>query len=94
MNVREDKMTNYSGQQIGKSSLTCCVPVLLRVSRRFKQENIILDVEKWVVSQSIKERGLFYNFWSISRYSLIKNSCFWKMKVNCANVGLMSFFGG
>ena len=55
-------MTNYSGPQIGKSSLTCCVPVLLRVSRRFKQENIILDVVKWVVSQSIKERGLFYNF--------------------------------
>ena len=62
MNVREDKMTNYSGPQIGKSSLTCCVPVLLRVNRRFKQENIILDVVKWVVSQSIKERGLFYNF--------------------------------
>ena len=62
MNVREDKMTNYSGPQIGKSSLTCCVPVLLRVSRRVKQENIILDVVKWMVSQSIKERGLFYNF--------------------------------
>ena len=62
MNVREDKMTNYSGPQIGKSSLTCCVPVLLRVIRRVKQENIILDVVKWVVSQSITERGLFYNF--------------------------------
>ena len=62
MNVKEDKMTDYSGQQLGKSSLNCCVPILLRVSRRVKQENIILDVVKWVVSQSIKERGLFYNF--------------------------------
>ena len=68
--VRGDKMTNYWGLQIGKPSLTCCVPVLLRVSRRFKQENILLDVVKWVVSQSIKKHGLFYNFWSISRYSL------------------------
>ena len=70
MNVSEDKMTNHWGLQIGKPSLTCCVPVLLRVSRRFKQENIFLDVVKWVVSQSIKKRGLFYNFSSISRYSL------------------------
>ena len=31
-------MTNYWGLQIGKPSLTCCVPVLLRVSRRFNQE--------------------------------------------------------
>ena len=63
-------MTNYWGLQIGKPSLTCCVPVLLRVSRRFKHENILFDVVKWVVSQSIKERGLFYNFWSTSRYNL------------------------
>ena len=62
MKVREDKTTNYLGLQIRKPSLTCCVPVLLRVSRRFKQENILLDVVKWVVSQSIKKRGLFYNF--------------------------------
>ena len=69
MKVIEEKMTNYWGLQIGKPSLTCCVPVLLRVSRRFKQENVLLDVVKWVVSQSIKKRDLFYNFWSISRYS-------------------------
>ena len=59
MKVRGDKMTNYRGLQIGKPFLTCRVPVLLRVSRRFKQENILLDVVKWVVSQSIKKRGLF-----------------------------------
>ena len=47
--MKEDKMTNYWGLQIGESSLTCCVPVLLRVSRRFKYENIFLDVVKWVV---------------------------------------------
>ena len=70
INVMEDKMTNHWGLQIGKPSLTCCVPVLLRVSRRFKHENILFDVVKWVVSQSIKERGLFYNFWSTSRYNL------------------------
>ena len=70
MKVRGDKMTNYWGLQIGKPSLTCCVPVLLRVSRRLKHENILLDVVKWVVSQSIKKHGLFYNFWSISRYTL------------------------
>ena len=62
MNVREDKMTNFWGIQIGKPSLICCVSVLLGVSRRFKQENILLDVVKWVVSQSIKKRGLFYDF--------------------------------
>ena len=44
MNVSEDKMTNHWGLQIGKPSLTCCFPVLLRVSRRFKHENILLDV--------------------------------------------------
>ena len=70
MNVREDKMTNHWGLQIGKPSLTCCVPVLLRVSRRFTHENILLHVVKWVVSQSVKERGLSYNFWSISRYNI------------------------
>ena len=47
---------------MGKPSQTCCVPVLLRVNRKFKQENILLDVVNWVVSQSIKEHGLFYNF--------------------------------
>ena len=62
MNVREDKMTNYWELQIRKPSLTCCVHKLFRVSRRVKQENILLDVGKWVVSQSIKERALFYNF--------------------------------
>ena len=70
MNVREDKMTNHWGLHIGKPSLTCRVPVLFRVSRRFKHENILLDVVKWVVSQSIEECDLFYNFWSISRYNL------------------------
>ena len=70
MNVREDKMTNHWGLQIGKPSLTCCVPVLLRVSRRFTHENILLHVVKWVVSQSVKERGLSYNFWSISIYNI------------------------
>ena len=48
MNVREDKMTNYRELQIRKPSLTCCVPELFRVSRRVKQENISLDVVKWV----------------------------------------------
>ena len=51
-------------------SLTCCIPVLLGVSRRLKYENILFDVVKWVVSQSIKERGLFYHFWTISRCNL------------------------
>ena len=46
MNVREDKMTNYWGLEIRKPSLTCCVPELFRVSRRVKQENILLDVVK------------------------------------------------
>ena len=68
--MKEDKMTNYWGLQIGEPSLTCCVPVLLRVSRRLKHENIFLDVVKRVVSQSINKRGLFYNFWFISRYNL------------------------
>ena len=55
MNVSEDKMTNHWGLQIGKPSLTCYVPVLLGVSRRLKQKkNILFDVVKWVVSQSIK----------------------------------------
>ena len=67
MNVSKDKMTNHWGLQIGKPSLTYCVPVLLGVSRRLKYENILFDVVKWVVSQSIKERGLFYHFWTISR---------------------------
>ena len=53
--MREDKMTNHWGLQIGKPSLTCCVPVLLRVSRRLKHENILLHVVRWRVSQSIKE---------------------------------------
>ena len=70
MNVSEDKMTNHWGLQIGKPSLTCCVPVLLGVSRKLKHENILFDVVKWVVSQSIKERGLFYHFWTISRCNL------------------------
>ena len=48
MNVREDKMTNYRGLQTRKPSLTCCVPELFRVSRRVKQENILLDVVKQV----------------------------------------------
>ena len=59
MKVREDQMTNYWGLWIGKPSLTCCVPVLLRVSRRFKQENILLDVVKCVVSQSLKNVAYF-----------------------------------
>ena len=53
MNVREDKMTNHRGLPIGKPSLTCCVPVLLRVSRRFKQENILLDVVNHESIQSL-----------------------------------------
>ena len=44
INVMEDKMTNHWGLQIRKPSLTCCVPELLRVSRRFKHENILIDV--------------------------------------------------
>ena len=43
----EDKMTNHWGLQIWKQSLTFCVPVLLRVSRKFKHENILLDVGGW-----------------------------------------------
>ena len=38
MKVRGDKMTNYRGLQIGKPCLACCVPVLLRVSRRLEEE--------------------------------------------------------
>ena len=48
MNVREDKMTNYGGLKTRKPSLICCVPELFKVSRRVKQENILLDVGKWV----------------------------------------------
>ena len=48
MNVREDKMNNYLGLQIGKTSLNYCVPALFRVSRRARRKNILLDV-KWVV---------------------------------------------
>ena len=59
MKVRGDQMTNYWGLQIGKPSLTCYVPVLLGVSRRFKQENILLNVVKCVVSQSIKNVAYF-----------------------------------
>ena len=46
MNVREDKMTSYWGLQTRKPSLTCYVPELFIVSRRVKQENILLDVVK------------------------------------------------
>ena len=46
MNMREDKMTNHWGLQIGKPSLTCCVPVLLIVCKRLKYENILFDVVK------------------------------------------------
>ena len=38
MKVRGDKMNNYRGLQIGKPCLACCVPVLLRVSRRLEEE--------------------------------------------------------
>ena len=91
MNVREDKMTNHFGLKIIK---VFCVPVLFRLIRRAKGENILLNVVKWVVqlnnykrdirnskrsfpysfcrirtrdSQSIQERGLFYDFRFISR---------------------------
>ena len=47
--VSEDKENNYLGPQIGKTYLNYCVPVLFRVSRRAKHENILLDVVKWVV---------------------------------------------
>ena len=69
MNVREDKMTNHWGLQIGKPSLTCCVPVLLRVSRRLKQENILLDVGEWY-HNPLKNVACFIILWSISRYNL------------------------
>ena len=49
MNVSEDKMTNHWGLQIRKPSLTCCVPVLLGVSRRLKHENILFDVDMFIV---------------------------------------------
>ena len=48
MKVREDKMTNSLGLQIGKTSLNYCVPVLFRVTGRARRNNILLDV-KWVV---------------------------------------------
>ena len=44
---------------MGKPSQTCCVPVLLRVNRKFKQENILLDVVNWVVSQSMAYYFIF-----------------------------------
>ena len=53
MNAREDKMTSYWGLQTRKPSLTRCVPELFRVSRRVKQENILLDVVKWVAQLKI-----------------------------------------
>ena len=69
INVMEDKMTNHWGLQIGKPSLTCCVPVLLRVSRRLKQENILLDVGEWY-HNPLKNVACFIILWSISRYNL------------------------
>ena len=42
-------MTNYLGPQIVNTSLNYCVPVLFRVSRSAKRENILLDGVKWVV---------------------------------------------
>ena len=33
--------------------------VLRKVNRRFKHENILLDVVKWVISQSIKNVAYF-----------------------------------
>ena len=42
-------MTNYLGPQIVNISLNYCVPVLFRISRSAKRENILLDGVKWVV---------------------------------------------
>ena len=92
MNVREDKMTNHWGLQIGKPSLTCCVPVLLIVSRRLKHENILLHV---VIGgeyhNPLKNVAYFIISDLFQDIILIKTSCFWKMKVNCANAGLIFF---
>ena len=46
MNVREDKMNKHFGLKIIQGF---CVLVLFRIIRRAKQENILLDVVKWVV---------------------------------------------
>ena len=94
MNVREDKMTNHRGLPIGKPSLTCCVPVLLRVSRRLKHENILLHVVSWRVSQSIKERGSFYHFWSISRYNINWDFIFLENESKLCECRANLFFGG
>ena len=93
MNVREDKMTNHWGLQIGKPSLTCCVPVLLRVSRRFKHENILLDVGGWY-HNPLKSVACFIISDLFEDIIYIETSCFLKIKVNCANAGLIKFFGG
>ena len=47
--VREDNRNNYLGPQTGKTYLNYYVPVLFRVSKKAKHENILLDVVKWVV---------------------------------------------
>ena len=94
MNVREDKMTNHWGLPIGKPSLTCCVPVLLIVSRRLKHENILLHVVSWRVSQSIKERGSFYHFWSISRYNINWDFIFLENESKLCECRANLFFGG
>ena len=64
MKVREDKMTNYIGPQIGKTSLNYCVPVLFRVSRRAKREIILLDVVKWVVQLNNYKHDIRNSEWS------------------------------
>ena len=49
MNVREDKMNNSLGLQIGKTSLNYCAgSVLFLVTGRARRKNILHDV-KWVV---------------------------------------------
>ena len=40
------------------------------------KKHIFLDVVKWVVSQTINKRGLFYNFKFISRYNLNQDFMF------------------
>ena len=89
----EDKMTNHWGFQIGKPSLACCVPVLLRVSRRFKHENILLDVGGWY-HNPLKSVACFIISDLFEDIIYIETSCFLKIKVNCANAGLIKFFGG
>ena len=64
MNVREDKMTNHFGLKIIS---VFCVPVLFRLIRGAKGENILLNVMKWVVQLDNYKRDIRNSKRSLSK---------------------------